>query len=828
MEKLREYRKKRDFGRTGEPSGESGGKKKDKKLKYVVQYHVATRTHYDFRLEWRGVLLSWAVPKGPSFRLGDRRLAVMVEDHPVEYADFEGVIPKGEYGGGPVMLWDEGSWEPENDPDEGLREGSLKFRVEGERLKGRWALVRMKTEDGDKNWLLLKERDEYARADEGIPEVPSSVRSGRTVSEILAEEDPSAQRNPFQSAEVELAKLAERVPEGKGWLFEVKFDGYRILAFTEGGETRLLTRGGKDFSDKFRRVADAISAWAKGRAAVLDGEMVVPDEKGRTDFQALQSYVKRPDGKSLVYMAFDLLALDGEDLRERPLIERKTKLAEILEDAPDCLKVSRHVEDKGKESLKAAEKAGFEGIVAKRADSPYRGERNGDWVKLKCYLRQEFVLGGCTRTGKKEGVSALLLGVYEGKDFRYAGRAGTGLTLKAGAELYRTLKAYVIPEPAFENPPRRRSGEETLWLKPALVCEVQFAEWTGEGVLRQASFKGLREDKDPREVVRERAAEEETAPPNGALPEEETVPPNEAALEKKPKKSAKKPAEDSPEVCGIPISSPGKIVFKRPEVTKLEVVRYYERAAPRMLAYAEGRVLSVVRCHKGVGEACFFKKHPAGESAGTKIVPVENSEGEVSDYFCLKDERGLISEAQLGTIEFHVWGSREKTLEKPDMMVFDLDPDEGMPLDKVRQGVRDLKSVLDALGLKSFLKTTGGKGYHVVLPFRPSVGWEAFHDFARRIAEVMAEKWPERYTANMRKSKRQGRIFIDWVRNGRGATSVAPYSLRARPGAKVSVPLAWSELDRVAPDGIDLFGALERLKKSDPWKDYFRVDQELK
>lgn len=814
MEKLREYRKKRDFGRTGEPSGKTRGEKKDKKLKYVVQYHVATRTHYDFRLEWKGVLLSWAVPKGPSFRLGDKRLAVMVEDHPVEYADFEGVIPKGEYGGGPVMLWDEGNWIPENDPDEGLREGSLKFRVEGERLKGRWALVRMKTEDGDKNWLLLKERDEYAREDEGIPEIPTSVRSGRTVSEILEEEDPSAKKNPFQSAEVELAKLAERVPEGKEWLFEVKFDGYRILAFTEGGKTRLLTRGGKDFSDRFRAVADAVSSWAKGRAAVLDGEMVVPDESGRTDFQALQSYVKRPTGKSLVYMVFDLLALEGEDFRERPLIERKTKLAEILEGAPDCLKLSRHVEGKGKESLKAAEKAGFEGIVAKRASSPYRGERNGDWVKLKCYLRQEFVLGGCTRTGKKEGVSALLLGVYEGKSFRYAGRAGTGLTLKEGAELYEKLKGYGIPEPVFENPPRPRSGEETLWLKPELVCEVQFAEWTGEGVLRQASFKGLREDKDPREVVRERPESEESD--------------SEARRPATKKKSAKKRGGDSPEVCGISISSPDKIVFKRPEVTKLEVVRYYERAASRMLAYAEGRVLSVVRCHKGVGESCFFKKHPAGESAGTEIVPVANSEGEVSDYFCLKDERGLISEAQLGSIEFHIWGSRAKTLEKPDMMVFDLDPDEGMPLEQVRQGVRDLKSVLDELGLKSFLKTTGGKGYHVVLPFRPSAEWEAFHDFARRIAEVMAEKWPERYTANMRKSKRSGRIFIDWGRNGRGATSVAPYSLRARPGAKVSVPLSWSELDRVAPDGIDLFGALERLKKSDPWKDYFRVDQELK
>ena len=813
MEKLSEYRRKRNFRRTAEPAG--GGKREKKQdLIYAVQYHVATRAHYDLRLEWKGVLLSWAVPKGPSFRLGDRRLAVMVEDHPVEYAGFEGVIPKGEYGGGPVMLWDEGSWEPLTDPDEGLREGALKFRIDGKRLRGRWALVRMKTEAGEqKNWLLLKERDEYA-GEEGIPDPPTSIRSGRTAEEIRAEEDLPARKNPFRRAEVMLAKTASEPPEGEEWLFEVKYDGYRILAFAEGGEVRLMTRGGSDYTRKFRTAAEAAARLAGGRAMVLDGEMVVPDAEGRTDFQALQDYGREPGGRALVYMVFDLLALDGEDLRGLPLLARRDKLAALLQDAPEGIVFSRHVAGRGRESLQAAERAGFEGIMAKRADSPYRGGRSGDWLKLKCRPGQEFVVGGYTRTGKKAGVSSVLLGVYEDGKLRYAGRAGTGLTLRGAAELEREFRKYGAETPAFADPPRPRRGEETFWLRPELVAEVQFAEWTREGVLRQASFKGLRGDKAPGEVRREAGSGESRT---GAA---------RTAAERAGKSAAG--GVGGVLVRGVQISSPDRIVFRAPETTKLGVVRYYEAAAERMLPHAAGRVLSVVRCHKGVDGSCFFRKHPAGPGEGTRVVPVRSAEGGVSDYFCIEDIRGLLGEVQLGSIEFHVWGSRADEPERPDRMVFDLDPDEGMPLARIRQGVRDLKSVLDALSLRSYLKTSGGKGYHIVVPFRPVADWTAFRDFARRVAEVMEREWPDRYTANMRKSRRQGRIFIDWVRNGRGATSVAPYSLRARPGAKVSVPLAWEELDEIAPDGIDIQRALARLSEPDPWRGISSAGRELK
>lgn len=786
------YRKKRDFGKTKEPKGGTRGKNGRKTRKFVVQHHLARKDHYDFRLEWNGVLLSWAVPKGPSYNPQDKRLAVKVEDHPIEYADFEGVIPKGEYGGGTVMLWDEGEWFPQTDFSKGLKNGSLKIELSGERLKGKWALVRMKT-DGEKgeNWLLIKEKDGYAKNSEGISRFKRSVRSGRSMADINADE---CAKNPFDKVEVQLAKLVDEAPSGDEWIYEVKYDGYRIVAFAEGGKVRFITRNGLDFTDKFKTLAEETAKWAKDRAFVLDGEMIVTDEEGRSDFQALQNYVKKPNGRPLTYMAFDILAENGEDLRSLPLRERKKKLKKLLKEAPAFLKFSSFVVGKGKESFSAAEKLGLEGVVGKRFDAPYAGTRNGDWIKLKCRRRQEFVVGGFTRTEKKKtGVSALLLGCYEGKKLVYCGRAGTGMSERESAELAARFEKIKRKTPPFINAPKPQGKEVLFWIRPIFVAETEYAERTDEGLLRQASFKGLREDKAAAEVADERA--EQTSEKNV--------------------------------VCGVEISNPKKIVYKKPQVEKIDVVRYYERVSERMLKYAGGRVLSVVRCHKGVNEACFFKKHPATKSAGVSVVSIANGEGEKSDYFYIEDVRGLISEAQLGSLEFHIWGSKVKTLEKPDMMVFDLDPDEGLDLQAVRQGVRDLKSVLDKLSLKSFLKTSGGKGYHVVVPFKPKSNWDKFHDFAESIALLMAEKWPDRYTANIRKASRRGKIFIDWARNGRGATSVAPYSLRARPGAKVSMPISWRELDKIAPDGVDMAQALERLKKADPWKDYFKTEQKF-
>ncbi len=809
--KLNEYNQKRNFYKTPEPEGEAA--RPEGYLRFVVQHHMARRDHYDFRLEWNGALLSWAVPKGPSYNTRDKRLAVQVEDHPLEYRNFEGTIPKGEYGGGTVMLWDEGSWEPYVEVDKGLKEGSLKFVLKGRRLKGKWALVRMKTKADETrdNWLLFKEKDEYVKAADGISEFVTSIRTGRTMTEIEAGQDEKVVRNPFDRTDAQLAKLVNTVPEGDDWLYELKYDGYRIMAFVEGNSVRLMTRNNIDYTNRFWDAASSLLDWAAGRAMVLDGEMVVTDEAGKTDFQALQNYMKNPKGQSLTYIVFDLLALDGADLRGQRLTQRKETLQALMKDAPQNLHYSQHVVGSGKDSFKAASEAGMEGIIGKKADSVYSGTRNGDWIKLKCEKRQEFVIGGYTLTDKKaSGVSALLLGVYVGDEFVYAGRAGTGLSEADMRELETRFAALKRTESPFKPAPKPRSNERITWLAPQLVAEIKFAEWTKENLLRQASFKGLRADKNPRDVKKEKADDKE------------------AEL---PAKELEKPMEENESgiiIEGIKISSPDKILFDDPQVTKAEVARYYEQVSARMLPYVGHRILSIVCCPKGVSQSCFFKKHPASDNKGIVTMPIRTGDGETEDYFYIENASGLISQVQMGTLEFHIWGSRVDELEKPDMMVFDLDPDEGMDLDTVRRGVRDMKAILAELSLNSYLKTSGGKGYHVVVPLRPTVSWDTFHDFAKRVAEVMEQKWPDRYTSNVRKAKRTNKIFIDWIRNGRGATSVAPYSIRARKGAKVSMPITWDELDTVAPDGIGMADALLRISQEDPWKDYFRCNQQLK
>lgn len=810
-EKLNAYNQKRNFDRTSEPEGAIAGP--EKSLRFVIQHHRARSDHYDFRLEWNGALLSWAVPKGPSYDTKDKRLAVQVEDHPLEYRNFEGTIPKGEYGGGIVMLWDEGTWEPLLDVDEGLQKGSLKFVLKGRRLKGKWALVRMKAKaDGTRdNWLLLKEKDVYTKDADGISEFATSIRTGRTMAEIEKGEAEKVIRNPFDRTDIQLARLVASVPEGEDWLYELKYDGYRIVAFLEGNSVRLMTRNNNDYTDRFGSIASSLLDWAAGRAIVLDGEMAVTDAAGRTDFQALQNYMKNPNPKNLTYIVFDLLALDGADLRGQRLTQRKDALLALMKDAPKNLHYSRHVEGNGKESSQAACELGMEGIIGKKADSVYSGTRNGDWIKFKCDKRQEFVIGGFTLSDKKtHGVSSLLLGVYNGHELVYAGRAGTGLNESDAKELKTKFQSLTRAEPPFRDAPKPRSNEKITWLEPGLVAEIKFAEWTKENLLRQASFKGLRTDKDPRDIKKEEA-EDGTRPES---PEE-----------------GEKPMETSGNsiiIGGIKITNPDKVIFDDPKITKADVIRYYEQVSQRMLPYVSHRILSIVRCPKGISQSCFFKKHPGPDNKGIVTVPVPNGDGEAEDYFYIENESGLLFEAQMGTLEFHTWGSRADELEKPDRMVFDLDPDEGMDLDTVHQGVRDMKAILAELSLRSYLKTSGGKGYHVVVPLKPSVSWDAFHDFAKRVAEVMEKKWPDRYTSNVKKVKRTNKIFIDWIRNGRGATSVAPYSLRARKGASVSMPIAWEELDTVAPDGVDMKGALLRIGGDDPWKDFFQNDQLLK
>ncbi|WP_281532622.1 DNA ligase D [Anaerocolumna aminovalerica] len=809
--KLNEYNQKRNFDRTFEPEGKT--EDSEEILRFVVQHHLARKDHYDLRLEWNEVLLSWAVPKGPSYDTHDKRLAVQVEDHPLEYRNFEGTIPKGEYGGGVVMLWDEGFWEPYGNVEEGLREGMLKFVLKGKRLKGKWALVRLKAKAGETkdNWLLLKEKDDYVKDTDGISEFITSIRTGRTMKEIEEGEDEKIIRNPFSKVDVQLAKLVNTVPEGEDWLYELKYDGYRIIAFVEGNSVRLITRNGNDYMRRFHDVATSLIDLAGGRAVVLDGEMAVTDPSGKTDFQALQNYMKNPKTQNLTYIVFDLLALDGADLRGYPLIKRKEMLETLMKDAPKNLYYSRYVRGIGKESFAVACDAGMEGIVGKKADSVYSGTRNGDWIKLKCDKRQEFVIGGYTLSDKKTwGISSLLLGIYEGEELVYAGRAGTGLSESDMKTLEKKFENIKRMNPAFKIAPSPKSNEKITWLEPELVAEIKFAEWTKENLLRQASFKGIRTDKDPMDIKKEKA-------------EDEKYQYSEKEVEKPMEVNA-----NSIIIEGIKISNPDKVMFDDPVTTKIDVVQYYEKVSERMLPYVSHRILSIVRCPKGISQTCFYKKHPGAGSKGIITIPITTSSGEIEDYFYIENAPGLISEVQMGTLEFHTWGSRVDEIEKPDVMVFDLDPDEGMDLSRVRQGVLDIRSILNELSLNSYLKTSGGKGYHVVVPLKPVVTWDGFHDFARRVAEVMEQKWPDRYTSNVRKAKRTDKIFIDWIRNGRGATSIAPYSIRARKGARVSMPIAWDELDTVAPDGITMADALLRISDSDPWKGFFQNDQMLK
>lgn len=787
MDSLQTYRDKRDFRVTGEPKGAVGNGAGARR--FAVQYHVATRAHYDLRLEWDGVLLSWAVPKGFSSEPKDKRLAVKVEDHPVEYLTFEGTIPKGQYGGGTVLLYDVGTFEPTVDFAAGLREGSLKFELHGTRLVGNWALVRMKLAEKGDNWLLIKETDEYVGRP--VPEPATGIRSGRTLDEIGM--GVQVAENPFDTVMPALCTAVSSVPADDR-LYEVKYDGYRAVAFCAGGKSRLISRNGRDFSARFPTLVAALNVWAGGRALVVDGEIVMTDAAGRSDFGALQA--GESVGHNLQYVLFDLLASGGADLRDLPLVERKARLRELLEGAPPQLTFAAHVEGRGEECLRAAASLGLEGIVGKKPQARYVSGRKGDWIKIKCRPRQEFVVGGFLRSEKtKSGIKSLLLGVYRDGKLQYVGKVGSGVDAHA-AERLRGLVAERSP---FDEPPKVK-GESVVWLRPQAVAEVAFAERTAEGLLRQASFLGLRDDKEAADVTDESIEKPRAAEGRKAA---DVTGEN---IEKPRAVEVQKAAE------AVKLTHPDRVVFAVPRTTKRDVFDYYAAAAERMLPFLAGRVTSVVRCHDGVEQGGFFKKHPTGQIDGVRPIEVDEH-----TYFTIESAAGLLGEVQAGSVEFHVWGSRTEQIERPDCMVFDLDPDEGLPLQSLRRGVRDLKAVLEELRLPAFLKTSGGKGYHVVVPFAATVDWESFRAFARDVAVLLTERYPDRYTANMRKIARKGKIFIDWARNTRGATSVAPYSLRARPGAKVAMPIAWDELDDVTPDFFDLTAALKRLREPDPW-----------
>ncbi len=862
--KLKKYNAKRNFDITKEPEGRirrSGGK-----LKFSVQLHAARAEHYDLRLEYGGVALSWAVPKGPSFKTSDKRLAVRVEDHPVDYMDFEGIIPKGQYGGGTVMLWDEGVWTPRVNPQKGLEEGSLKFCLDGKRLKGDWALVRMKSEEGSEPWLLIKERDGYAKNTAGISRFSRGIRSGKSMAEI----SESGKKNPFAQINVMLAKPCAELPSGREWIYELKYDGHRVCGFSEKGKTVLLSRNGHDCTSAFSAAADALTDVLKGRAAVVDGEMVVAGENGIPDFGALQAYVKNKRAGGLNYVLFDLLALDGEDLRGLPLIERKRRLKGLLKEVSPVISYSGHTDKMGKRELAALKARGLEGIVAKRKNSTYSEGRKGDWVKLKFRNDREFAIGGYSLS-EDGGLKSILVGFYEDGKLKFAGRVGTGFTEESRFSLVKKFAAISRKTSPFSSLPKEYA-EGALWVRPMLAAQVDFAEITSSGVLRQASFKGLRLDKPVSEIIDEKPAAKETrGKTTDEFSDESTSikkdkPNNQKGVKTKPsskvsafssenqksesrisnrgesktvakkvkqtektdhiKKSANKTSVKSENnrkkeyclVSGVKITHPEKVMFPQTALTKLELANYYSAAAERMLPYLKDRFLSLVCCPSGIDGEKFFRRHFETDFKGIKQAPAEDDE-----YFYILSKSALIYLAQYNAVEFHVWGSKKSSPFCPDVMVFDLDPDEALPLSAVRKGVRDLKSVLDGLGLISFLKTSGGKGYHIVVPFRKGVEGRAFRDFAKRVAELLESEYPNRYVSSMSKKLREGKIFIDWQRNSPGATGVAPYSVRARKGAPVSMPIGWDELSKVAPAAINVSTALKRLEKPDPWADFFTV-----
>lgn len=748
----------RDFRATREPRG-GRPRSAGRKLSYFIQRHAATRLHYDLRLELDGVLKSWAVPKGPSLDPSDRRLAVQVEDHPLEYGSFEGEIPKGQYGAGVVTVWDRGGWIPDGDPRAGLARGRLKFRLEGKRLSGRWTLVAMSgaAGAGGKNWLLIKEKDEAVRPPP----------------------------RDLERVEPQLATLAAKVPAGAGWTHEVKFDGYRILAHAGRGGPVLRSRRGLDWTHRFPALAKALKGLV-AESAVLDGEAVALDEDGRSHFQLLQNALSEKRTDAVVYYVFDLLELDGRDLRGEPLAARKTALKALLDASagkagPEFRRRVRYSEEfdgEGEGLFRSACELGLEGVVSKLRGAPYRSGRSKDWLKVKCLQEQELVIVGFTDpAGARGGFGALVLGVREDGRLRYAGRVGTGFTAASLKELRARLGTLAAARCPLAAPPPGPAARGVHWVKPVLVAEVAFTGWTSDGALRHPSFKGLREDKTAEEAVVERPA---------AAPR---------------------------------LTHPERVLYPGIGITKLDLARYYEAAAGRMLPHIAGRPLALVRCPGGVGKPCFYQKN-AGDT-----FPYDVRAGDGFVY--VEDARGLAALAQAGALEIHPWGCRAADLEHPDVLTFDLDPAPGAPWRAVAAAAREARARLETLGLGAFLKTTGGKGLHVAVPLKPRASWPEAKAFCKAFAELMAADAPELYTTKLNKAARRGRLFIDYLRNERGATAVAAYSPRARPGAPVSTPLSWSELSgSMRSDKFDVRTVLPRLER-DPWEGFERARRDL-
>jgi bifunctional non-homologous end joining protein LigD len=788
------YNRKRDFSKTREPKGR---KLKGKGDSFVVQKHDASRLHWDFRLELDGVLKSWAVPKGPSLDPGENRLAMRTEDHPLDYGGFEGTIPKGEYGGGTVMLWDQGRWEPDprKNPSKTIEEGHLHFTLEGERMKGEWVMFRLKPKPGEKAepWMLKKVTDDYADPEDGdalVDNCVTSVTTGRTMAEIAAGEDVwrsnrggkrggrtkrKASKAPPPFEEPQLATLVDEVPAGNSWIHEIKYDGYRLLLAVGEGVATAWTRNGKDWSDKFKALVKSAARLPAG--CLIDGEAVAIDDNGKPSFQLLQATLKDQKGANLVFYAFDLLIDRGEDIRKLPNIERKERLAALLKGVNPPILYGDHIIGRGEEMFAAVCKQGGEGIVSKKASAAYSGTRTRNWLKVKCVQRQEFVIVGWSDSDKRRGFRSLLLAAKEGRKLTYVGKVGTGFSASLIEELMERMRPLAIDKAPVEVPRADRKGAH--YIEPQLVAEVAFTEFTDDGILRHPSFVGLREDKPAKDVVKE-------------------VPKHLSANETEPKRSkGRKSPIATAENFGIEISSPDRVIFPELGITKKDLANYYATVEPLIMLDAARRPMTLIRFPSGRTGESFFQKHDKGTfGPHVKQIPIEESDGSTEDYLYFDDIRGLLACVQMGTIEFHGWGSKVDKVEYPDRLVFDLDPDVGLDFARVKEAAVRLKALLGDLGLKTFPLLSGGKGLHVVAPLDASKDWPTVKSFAERFTRAIAEAEPKMFTANIRKIERKDRIFLDWLRNQRGATAVMPYSARGREGAPVAAPIAWEELDR--------------------------------
>ncbi|MFO1151768.1 MAG: DNA ligase D [Alsobacter sp.] len=846
---LEAYRRKRDFKSTPEPQGRVADSASGRT--FIVQKHAARRLHYDFRLEMDGVLKSWAVTRGPSLVPGEKRLAVHVEDHPLDYGDFEGTIPKGEYGGGVVLLWDRGAWAPIGDVHRGYAKGHLEFTLDGEKLKGRWRLVRMQRKERDRheNWLLIKGEDDAARGS-GDPDIleehPESVATGRDIAQIAGEapgwssktgriprdgdgeparagtgrakakprpagDRPKARagrrsgRTPPDFVAPQLATLVPHAPKGKGWVHEIKVDGYRLLARIDRGKVRLLTRTGLDWTQRFGPGIVAALAALPASNALIDGELMVENDAGASDFSALQAELSAGRSDRFLYVAFDLLFLDGEDRRDRPLLERKARLEDLLAGAGPQLRHSEHFAESGELVLRHACRLSLEGVVSKRGTAPYMSGRGKDWQKSKCSHRQEFVVGGYLPSGVTPGaIGSLALGAYEDGRLVYLGRVGTGFSDAVARMLMTRLDGLRTQRSPFAGKLTADEARGLLYVKPELVAEVEFRGWTADHNLRHAAFRGLREDKPAPEVVRET--------------EDDPVPKSEGGSQAGGRARSGKPQ--------VRLTHPDRVYWPDVGVTKQGLADYVAEVWPRMGPYVAGRPLSLVRCPGGVTEACFFQKH-AWQGAGKAIRQAPDpGDVEAEPLLVVDDLAGALALVQAGVLEIHPWGSMLSDIERPDLLILDLDPGPDVPWTFVIAAAQEARDRLARAGLTSFVKTSGGKGLHVVASVKPSAAWPEAKAFTKRIAEAMAADSPDRFVAVVSKAKRQGRILVDYLRNGRGATAVAPYSTRSRPGAPVSMPLDWAELgEAIGPAYFTVANTPARLarQEKDPWADFRRA-----